>query len=189
MPIGESVPCGVSTNTESPILAPSLAARLAYQNAVPLLIWRGEGVQAPALQGAHDVGDLRLERRVDALDLNRQRILAGGNQPLTEDLGRGADDVRDPDQPVGLGLIVGDPPLFPHVYVRVRADNAIAQFLLESCHQGKRDDDSHDAHGDAQRRDERNHRDERLLPLGEQIPERDVQLEGDVHNRWSTVNS
>ena len=34
---------------------------------------------------------------------------------------------------------------------------------------------------DAERRDERDDRDERLLPLGEQVAQRDVQLEGQIH--------
>ena len=66
--------------------------------------------------------------------------------------------------------------------MRIRADDAIAQFLLEPRHQRERDDHGHHPHRDAQRRDERNDGDERLLPLGKQIPERDVQLEGDIHH-------
>ena len=70
------------------------------------------------------------------------------------------------------------PPVLPDVDVRVRAEDAIAQLLLEPGHQRERDDQRHDADRDAERRDERDDRDERLLALGEQVAQRDVQLEG-----------
>ena len=155
---------------------------LPNQNAVRFVFGpRGQRVQAAAPHRADDVGDLRLERRIDALDLNRQRILAGGDQALTEDLRRRADDVRHLAQLLGLRVVVGDAARVPDVDVRVGADDAIAQLLLESGHQRQRDDQRHDADRHAERRDERDDRDERLLALGEQIAERDVEFEGDVH--------
>ena len=71
----------------------------------------------------------------------------------------------------------------PDVDVRIRADDAVAELLLQTGHQRQRDDERHDADGDAERRDERDDGDERLLPLGEQVAERDVELEGHVHHR------
>ena len=72
------------------------------------------------------------------------------------------------------------PSALPDVDVRGRAEDPIAQLLLEPGHQRQRDDERHHADRHAERRDERDDRDERLLALGEQIAERDVQLEGDM---------
>src|SRR5207244_13619113 len=57
-----------------------------------------------------------------------------------------------------------------------------AEPLLQPGHQRERDHERHHADRDAERRDERDHRNERLLALGQQIPEGDVQLEGNVHH-------
>src|SRR5439155_14056413 len=81
---------------------------------------------------------------------------------------------------LGLGAVVDDAALLPDVHVRVRSENAVAELALEAGHQRERDDERHHADNDAQRGNERDDGDERLLALGEQISERDVQLEGDI---------
>ena len=51
--------------------------------------------------------------------------------------------------------------------------------VLQPGHQRQGDHQRHDADRHAERRDERDDGDERLLPLGEQIPQGDVELKGD----------
>src|ERR1700730_13197882 len=67
--------------------------------------------------------------------------------------------------------------------MRVGAEDAVAQFLLQPGHQRERDHERHDADGDAQRGDERDDGNEGLLALGEQIPQRDVELERRVQGQ------
>ena len=67
--------------------------------------------------------------------------------------------------------------------MRVRAKDPIAQLLLEAGHHRQRDDDRADADGDTDDRNQRDDRDERLLPLREQVADGDVELEGDLH-QW-----
>jgi hypothetical protein len=47
---------------------------------------------------------------------------------------------------------------------------------LKTRHQAKGNDQGGDANGDADRREQRHTGDRRLMPLGEQIPERDEEL-------------
>ena len=78
---------------------------------------------------------------------------------------------------VGLGVIVGDAAEFPDVDVRTRAQNAVPKLLLEPGHDRQRDDHRHHADDHADRGEERDDGDERLLALGQQIAEGDVELE------------
>ena len=110
MPIGDSVPCGVSTVTESPTATPSFAAR-SLPSRMPSSIvraaWRRASSRLPLRIAPADVGDARLERRIDALDadelLRRRRAdrapcprIAGaapttcGNCRSLRDLGAGS---------------------------------------------------------------------------------------------------
>ena len=73
-----------------------------------------------------------------------------GDQRLAEDRRRRADDVRHLPQLVGLGAVVGDAAGLPDVDVRVRAEDAVAQLLLQAGHQRQRDDQRH--HADGRRR-------------------------------------
>src|SRR5262249_3179740 len=59
----------------------------------------------------------------------------------------------------------------------IRSEDAVAQLLLQTGHQGERDHQRHHADGDAERRDERDHRDERLFAFGEEVSKRDMKLE------------
>ena len=98
MPIGVSVPCGVVSITSSPVSTFSLAAR-SLPSRMPSAVAVGRRVQrleTAASQRLLEVGDLRFERGVDALDLDRHRLLGHRQQALTENRRRGADDVREP---------------------------------------------------------------------------------------------
>ena len=81
----------------------------------------------------------------------------------------------------GLGAVVDDAVRVPHVDVRVRADDAILQLQLQAGHHRQRHDDCQDADAHAEHGDERDERDERLPALGEQVPQRDVELERYIH--------
>jgi len=64
-----------------------------------------------------------------------------------------------------------------------RPDDPVAQLALEPRHQRKRDEKRHHAHRHAQDRDQRDERNEGLLPPGEEIPQGDEQFEGQIHQR------
>jgi hypothetical protein len=64
--------------------------------------------------------------------------------------------------------------------MRARPEDPIAQLTLQSRHERERDDERHDANRDADRGDQRDERDERLLALGEQIAEGDEEFERHV---------
>src|SRR6185503_6027399 len=66
------------------------------------------------------------------------------------------------------------------------SDDAVAQLLLEAGHQRQGDHQRHHADRHAQRRDRRDDRDESLLPLREEVPEGDVQLERQLQPRSGT---
>jgi hypothetical protein len=140
MPYGVSVPCGVRTDTRSPTLTPSSAAR--------------SPVDAAAAHRAGQIGDLRLQRGIDAFDLQRGGARTGRDEAEAVHRGGGADDVRQAEQLLRLRVIVEDAALLPHVHVRVRSKNPIPQLPLQPRHQRQRDDERHDADDDAQRRDE-----------------------------------
>jgi hypothetical protein len=123
-----------------------------------------------------------LEYRVDAFHLERLRLARDRDQALAENRRRRAEDVPHLAQLLRLGVIVVDAVRIPDVDVRVGAEDAIAELLLEPGHQRQRDDQRHDADRDPEGRDHRDHRDERLLSFGEQVPEGDVQLEGEFHS-------
>ena len=106
-------------------------------------------------------------RRVDALDLNRRADAAAEDQRLVENRGRGAQHPRHLPEPVGFGAVIRDAAALPDVDVRVRRENPVADLLLQAGHQRQGDDQRHDADGDAERGDERDDGDERLLPLGD----------------------
>ena len=74
------------------------------------------------------------------------------------------------------------PDVAPDVDVRVGAEDAVADLLLQARHDGERDDDRRDADGDADDRDERDQRDQRLLALCQQVPQRDLELERKGHH-------
>jgi len=99
--------------------------------------------------------DLLLEYRIDALDLHRLRLSRRGNEALTENRRRRADDVGDLAQLVSFGAVVGDAAGVPDVDVRIRADDAVPELLLEAGHQRQRDDERHDADRHPERGDER----------------------------------
>src|SRR5262249_16984270 len=67
-----------------------------------------------------------------------------------------------------------------NIDMRRRADDAVAQLALEPRHQRQRDEDGHDADHEADDRDERDLRDERLLAPREQVANGNEQLEGGV---------
>ena len=56
------------------------------------------------------------------------------------------------------------------------------QLLLQAGHERQRDDERHHADGDAERRDQRDDGDEHLPAFGQQIAERDLELER--HGRY-----
>ena len=99
-----------------------------------------------------DVGDRRLERRIDALDRDeRRRRSALVISALPEHDRRGADDARHLLQLRDLG--VGSrsmPPDLADVDVRRATDDAIAQLALQPGHQRQRDEQRH--HADRRRR-------------------------------------
>ena len=69
---------------------------LAEHDARNLVAPVGETLENSRLHRALHVGDARLERRVDALDLHGDRAAARGNQGLAEHIRRGADDTGMP---------------------------------------------------------------------------------------------
>jgi hypothetical protein len=103
--------------------------------------------------------------------------LAGRDQRLAQDGGRGAEDVRDRPQTRRFLVILGDASLghSPHVDVCRRSDDAVAKLSLEPGHQGEGQHEGRDADRDAQRRHRRDQGDEGLLAPGEEIAERDEQ--------------
>src|SRR5438034_7084249 len=56
-------------------------------------------------------------------------------------------------------------PIFPNVDVGARAEDAVAELLLEAGHQRQRDDQSHDADRHAERGDERDRSEEHTSEL------------------------
>jgi hypothetical protein len=88
-----------------------------------------------------------------------------------------AGDARHVFELLDFGAVILDAGALPHEDVRCRSKDAIAQLLLESGHDRKRDDQRHHADGDAERGDERDDGDEDLTPLGQQVAECDLQFE------------
>ena len=185
MPIGDSVPSGVVTSTESPTTTPSLRARsLPSRMRVGLAVWQPASVVETARVRIAPPMSVTLGSSAGSMPLSvMNAALAGcGDQRLAENRRRGAQRRPAPGASFAASaLVVGDAAALPDEDVRVRAEDAIAQLLLQPGHQRQRDDERHDADRHAERRDERDDGDERLLALGEQVAQRDVQLEGDVH--------
>ena len=90
--------------------------------------------------------------------------------------------MRHLPESIDFGPCIDNAARLPHEHVRIRPEDPIAQLRLQAGHQRQRDHERHDANGDAERRDQRNDRNERLLPLGEQISEGNVEFEGHVHS-------
>ena len=107
MPIGDSVPCGVSTETESPTVTPSLVAR-----SLPSTMPGRPLSEATAARRTRrsawpsEVGDLRLERGIDPLQRD-ERLPPEACATPAQNRRRGADDVRHA-QLVDLGVDVHD---------------------------------------------------------------------------------
>ena len=148
---------------------------------------RAQRVEAPLLHRTADVGHRRLERRIDSLHGDELLAARRGNERLAVDRRRRADHVRHLQQFVDLHVVIGDAVRLEHIHVRVRSEDAIAQLLLEPGHDRERDDHRHHADADAERRDERDDGDERLLAFREQIAERDVQFERDIHKAMRAI--
>jgi len=51
----------------------------------------------------------------------------------------------------GKAIIIGDASQFPHVDVRIRSQNSVADFLLQTGHEGQRNDERHHADCHAER--------------------------------------
>ena len=87
---------------------------------------------------------------------------------------------------VGLGVIVGDAARLPDVDVRTGAENAVPKLLLEPGHDRQSDDHRHHADDHADRGENRDHGNEGLPALGQQIAKGDVELEGNssCHSRF-----
>ena len=105
MPIGESVPCGVSTEIESPTMTPSCAAR-----SVPSRMAPGESgsglLRASSVPAPHGPGDrrhLRLHRRIDSLQVDERLVARRRHQRLADDRRCRADDVRLAPQRLRVG--------------------------------------------------------------------------------------
>jgi len=97
---------------------------------------------------------------------------------LAEDRRRGARHSRQGANTFDLRVIVGDPAGLPEIDVRLRSEDPVAQLVLQAGHERQHHDQCRDADGDPDRRDQRDHRNEGLPPLGEEIPEGDVEFEG-----------
>ena len=153
------------------------------QDPIHVAFRRSQRVEVTARDRALQIRDLLLEHRIDALDLHGLGLAHRRYEALTENLGRRPDHVGHLAQLLSFEMVIGNPACVPDVDVGARAEDAVAELLLETGHQRQCDDERHDADRHAKRGDERDDRDERLLPLRQQIPEGDVQLEGQVSHR------
>jgi hypothetical protein len=158
------------------VAAEQNARRLAFR----LRRQRGD---TPLLHRLPDIGDASLERRVHAFQADERLGAVRDDQRFSENGRPGPDDALDFLKLLDLGLVVLDSTRLPYVDVGHRPEDAVAQLALQSGHQRERDHERHDAHGHAQRRDERNEGDERLLPARKQVPKRDEELESHVCRR------
>ena len=127
-----------SATTESPVATPSFAARSCRAGCR-----RGSpSGGSSAVRGCRwctaplQVGHLRLERRIDAFDLRwaasrgRRRCSPGRGSPAPRRCTCGT--VRSLSD---SGVVVVDAAGVPHVDVRVRSDDAVAELLLQAGHQ------------------------------------------------------
>ena len=139
--------------------------------------------QRPVLDAAREIRHAPLERRIDALEGDERVAASGSEQRLAEDRRRHAGHPRDPPQPRRLGVVVGDAALLPDIHVCARPENPIPQLALQPGHERQRNDERRDPDRDPEHRDQRDERDERLLPLRKQVAPGDVEFEGqgDAH--------
>ena len=100
---------------------------------------------------------------------------------------RGADHAGHRAQLRDFRAVVGDAGGLVDEDVRGRSEDARLQLALQAGHQRQRDDQRHHADGDAERRDQRDDGDEHLPAFGQQIAERDLQLER--HDQLSAFSS
>ena len=130
MPIGESVPCGVTSVTVSPTNAPSCAGQVvADQDAGQVLVARRrERVEAAARHRAAELGHVALERGSMPLTvMNVSPRVARDDAPCPRIAGAAADHAGHLRQARDFGVVVGDAARLPHVDVRRRAEDAVAQ--------------------------------------------------------------
>ena len=148
---------------------------------------RRQRVEAPRQHRSPDVGDAGLERRIDALD--REELAAAGalRQPLSEHDRRRADDTRHGAHLLTSSSASTQPASLEHVDMRRRPDDAIAQLALQAGHQRQHDEQRHHADGHADGGDERDERDERLFPAGQQVADGDEELEGTGRSKSSSI--
>ena len=175
MPKAVAVPCGEITVTLPPTPTPEPARQPAAD---------GDPVAAEIVERAlHDMVGDELERaQVLGPDAAHQRPGRAGvgrrhDLPLDHREGRGdAGDLPDLRQRL---LIIGKPAGHPvDAEIAVEAEDAAQKVGAEPVHHRHDDDQGGDAERDPQEREDRDHRDEPLLPPRPQIAERDHPLEG-----------
>ena len=101
-------------------------------------------------------------------------------QPKSEDDRRRGHDTRHGAHLPDLLVRLTQPSSLEHVDMRLRADDAITQLALEAGHQGQHDEERHHTDGHADGGDQRDERNEGLLPAGQQVADGDEELEGEV---------
>ena len=141
----------------------------------------GQGGHRSLGDRTRQVGDARFERGIDPLERDERFLARRRHQRFADDRRGRPDDVRQLAKPDGLGLVVHDAAGLEHIHVGLRPEDAIAQFLLQAGHQRQRDHHRHHADDDAERGDERDDGQQRLLAFRQQVPERDMELERHVH--------
>ncbi len=145
-----------------------------------------DGVQRLEAADLHrllDVGHFGLEPRNDPFDGHETVLRRADDHPLPENRRRRAGHPRHLLQAADIRVVVGDAGAadLEHVDVRRGTDDAIAQFPLQAGHERERDEQRHDTDHDAESRDQRDERDEGLFAPGQQVTDRDEQLERQVH--------
>ena len=181
-PKGDSGPSGVITVTVSPTLHPQLIGeRLPDRDARQLV--------RPAARRAPTANPTCMRSRTSVTSPS-----VAGSMPLTV-----MNACCSPAVTSALPSTIGEAPVtrgtcfsrrmspcdvgqplahMPHVDVRRRADDAVAQFALQPGHQRERDDQRHHADRDPRRRNDRNQRQERLLAAGDEVAEGEEEFEG-----------
>ena len=181
MPIGESVPSGVRTVTESPTDTPSWAARSLPRRSHPARRSR-TAARSDSGAAAHRAADaVTSASSAGSMPFRVMKACRRRRSParLPEDGRRRADDVRH-----GPQLL---PPRRDSRRRRCASTRRCAESPRECGRATPPAARSSSASAmisaitpdrDAEGRNERNHRDERLLAAGQEIAQRDVQLEG-----------
>ena len=117
---------------------------------------RCERIEAAVKDCGSDFSDLHLKIGLDPLDGDERLTRISRRQSLAQNNGRHAGNPRQLTESLKVTLIIGHAYLaeLPDVDVRCRADDPIAQFLLQSSHQSERDEQRHHAHCHADSRND-----------------------------------